>query len=88
MVNASNAHLIAFMDALTTGQLHQFEDIVKTAYKAGTSREDLLTAIEIARCLADVLPAVLGQAYATVHDWHWIVARRAVHQRRLATQMA
>lgn len=40
------------MDALITGEPRQFEAIVKTAFKAGPSREDFLTAVEIARCFA------------------------------------
>jgi hypothetical protein len=76
--------LIAFLEAITSGQTYQFEHLVKTAYIAGASREDLLTALEIARFLADVPEPVLTEARATIHAWHWIVGRRFEHQRSLA----
>ena len=78
-----NAALIAFMEAITSGQPHLFEQAVKAAYKAGAVREELLTAVEIGRCLAYVSAPLVSQAYATVHAWHWMVARRAEHQRDL-----
>ncbi len=79
-----NAHLIAFIEAITTGQTHQFEHVVKTAYIAGASRDDLLTACEIARFLADVAEPVLTEAGVAAHAWDWMVARRLEHQRSLA----
>ncbi|HEY7677032.1 MAG TPA: hypothetical protein VIG69_08155 [Candidatus Methylomirabilis sp.] len=79
-----NAHLIAFIEAITTGQTFQFEHLVKTAYIAGARREDLLTALEIARFLADVPEPVLTEARATIYAWHWIVGRRLEHRRSLA----
>jgi hypothetical protein len=79
-----NANLIAFIDAITTGQTYQFEHLVRKAYIAGASREDLLTALEIARVLADVPDPVLTEARATIYAWHWIVGRRFEHQRSLA----
>ncbi len=78
-----NAALTAFTEAIISGQPHLFEQAVKTAYKAGALREELLTAVEIGRCLADVPAPIVSQAYATVHAWHWMVARRAEHQRDL-----
>ena len=81
-----NAHLIAFIEAITTGQTHQFEHVVKTAYIAGVGQEDLLTAFEIARFLADVPEPVLTEAHATVRAWGWMVARGLEHQRSLAPQ--
>jgi alkylhydroperoxidase/carboxymuconolactone decarboxylase family protein YurZ len=80
-MNPQNAHLIAFADALTTGRLHQFEGIVKAAYRAGVNRQDLLIAVEMGRLLVEVPSWVVSRAYAAVHAWHWIVARRGVPQR-------
>ena len=51
--------------------------MVKAAYQAGLSREDLLTALEVVRVLADAPGGVVAQAYSAVHDWHWIAARRS-----------
>ncbi len=82
------APLTAFTEAITSGQAHLFEQAVKAAYAAGASREDLLRAVEIGRCLAEVPGPFLAQAYAAVHAWYWMVARRAVHHRELMTQAA
>jgi hypothetical protein len=79
-----NANLIALIEAITIGRTYQFEHLVKSGYIAGASREDLLTALEIARFLADVREPVLTEARATIHAWHWIVGRRFEHQRSLA----
>ncbi len=81
-----NAHLIALIEALTAGQVHQFEHVVKTAYIAGVGRAELLTAVEIGRLLVDLPEAIVTQAYATIHAWHWLVARRLEHQRSLAPE--
>ncbi len=83
-----NAHLIAFIEAITTGQTHRFEHVVKTAYMAGAHRDDLLTALEIGRLLVDVPEPVLAHAAAAVHAWHWMEARRLEHLRSLIPQAA
>ncbi len=70
-------HLTAFTEGVATGQAQRFEPIVKAAYRAGASREDLLTAVEVGRCLGTVPDPVIRQAYATIHAWSWIAARRA-----------
>ncbi|HYB72521.1 MAG TPA: hypothetical protein VED18_04055 [Candidatus Sulfotelmatobacter sp.] len=85
-MNPQNAHLIAFADALTSGRLHQFERIVKAAYRSGVSREDLLLAVDIGRLLVEVPTWVRSRAYAAVHAWHWIAARRGVPRRVLVPQ--
>lgn len=83
-MNPQNAHLIAFADALTTGQLHRFEPIVNAAYAAGVSREDLLTAVEMGRLLVEVPTLDLRCAFAAVHAGHWTMARRGTPQRGFA----
>ncbi len=77
------AHLIAFIEAITDGQPHLFQPAVKAAYRAGASREELLTAVEIGRGLRHVAAPVVSQAYATVHAWYWMAARRTGHRRNL-----
>ena len=60
------------------------EQAVKAAYKAGASREDLLASVEVARRRAELPAVTLSCAYATVHAWRWMMARRIQHQRELA----
>ncbi len=81
-----NAHLIAFIEAITTHQAHRFEHVVKMAYIDGVNREELLTAVKIARLLVDLPDPIVTQASATLHAWHWLVARRLEHQRSLAPE--
>ena len=71
----------AFAKAIAARQPEQFERLVKAAYEAGASREDLLTAVEVARVLADAPGPVVVEAYATVHTWRWVAARRRVEER-------
>jgi len=78
-----NTCLKAFIEALAADQPHLFEQAVKAAYKVGASREDLLAAVEIARRRAEIPAATLSHAYATVHAWHWLAARRMEHRRNL-----
>lgn len=87
-MSEQNAHLIALIEAITTGQTHHLEHIVKTAYIAGAGREDLLTACEIARLLVDIPGPVLAEARATVRAWEWMVARRLEHRQSLAPPAA
>ena len=61
-----NAYIIAFMDAVTTGQTHALPRLAQRAYAAGVSREELLTAVEISRFLVDLPAPVLAQVYAMV----------------------
>ncbi len=71
------ALLAAFSEAVSTRQAHEFEWLIKAAYAAGTSREDLLTAIETGRLLGNPPEPVAADAYATVHAWQWMASRRA-----------
>jgi alkylhydroperoxidase/carboxymuconolactone decarboxylase family protein YurZ len=82
-MNERIAHLIAFIEAIAAGQPHLFERAVKEAYKAGASREEMLTAVDIARGMAPASDAVVSQAYATVHAWRWLAARRMEYRRDL-----
>lgn len=68
--------LAAFTGAIAAQQADQFDRIVKAAYNAGASREDLLAAVEVARVLADAPGPLVVQAYAAIHAWRWIEARR------------
>jgi alkylhydroperoxidase/carboxymuconolactone decarboxylase family protein YurZ len=77
------AHLVEFIQAIMGGQPHLFQRAVKEAYKAGATREELLTAVEIGRVMGHVSGPVVSQAYATVHAWHWLAARRMEHLRNL-----
>ncbi len=83
-----NAHLIALMDAVTTGRSEQFDPIVQGAYADGLGRDDLLGAVEISRFLVDVPAPVLAQAYATVSAWPVTVMRRLMRQPALAPRTA
>ena len=78
------AHVIEFIEAITSGQPHLFQRAVKEAYKAGATREELLTAVEIGRAMGHSSGPVVSQAYASVHAWHWMAARRTEHRRNLA----
>ena len=80
--------LAAFTKAITSGQPRHFEATVKAAYAVGADREDLLMAVEVARILTEVPAAVVAQAYATIHAWHWMAARRPAHQRELVSRDA
>lgn len=79
-----NANLIALIEVLTAGQATQLERIVRAAFMSGASRDDLLTAIEIGRRLADVPAPVLTQACATVHAWDWMETYRVSRRRDFA----
>ncbi len=83
-----NAHLIAPMDAVTTGRSEQFDHVVQGAYAAGLGRDDLLGAVEISRFLVDVPALVLAQAYATVSVWPVTVVRRFLRQPALVPRAA
>ncbi len=48
------AHVIEFIEAISSGHAHLFEHAVKQAYRAGGTREELLAAAEIARELRHV----------------------------------
>jgi hypothetical protein len=50
-VDARIVQLAAFAEGIASRQSHVFEQTVKVAYAAGASREDLLTAVEVGRCL-------------------------------------
>jgi hypothetical protein len=80
---------LTFMTVLVAGrQTDQFEDAVKLAYHSGASQEDLLTAAEIGRVLANVPDPVVVQAYSTIHAWHWIMPGGLGHKPELAAQAA
>ena len=87
-MGARMPHLAALTKAVAAQQPDQFEWIVTTAYLAGVSREDLLTALEVARVLADAPGPVVVQAYATIHAWCWLAARHGTHRRELVPQGA
>lgn len=87
-MNEPNTNLIAFIEALTTGQANQFDRIVRAAYMSGASRDELLTALEIGRFLADVPWPVLGQAHAAVRAWGWMERHRVSRRRDVAPRPA
>ena len=75
-MSASIASLTAFTEAVMARQVERFEPIVKASYAAGFDRQELLAAVDVAKLLAEVPPAVSMQAYLTVHDWNWMAYRR------------
>ena len=81
-------HLIAFSAALAARQPHRFGRLVKNAYEAGASREELLSTVDSAKEQAAIPAPVLARAYATIHTWYWMESRRRWHQRELAPQVA
>ena len=66
------ALLAAFAEAVWTRQAHEFEWLVKAAYAAGATREDLFTAVESGRLLGEPPAPIVTEAYATVHAWQWL----------------
>ena len=81
-------HLAAFTGAIAANHATQFDGIVKAAYGAGATREDLLAAVEVARVLADAPGPLVVQAYAAIHAWRWIEARRLAPRRSLEPRAA
>lgn len=80
---------LTYFTMLVAGrQTERFEDAVQLCYHAGASREDLLTAAEIGRILAEVPDPVMVRAYATIHAWQWIVPGRGQPRRQMAAQVA
>ena len=69
-------HLTAFAKAVAGHQPSLFEPVAISAYSAGADLADLLVAVEIARALSEVPRPILAQAYASIHAWQWIAARR------------
>lgn len=80
------ACLTALSAAIAARQPHRFEEVVKAAYEAGASREELLTALDSARLLAQIPAAILDRAYATIHSWYWMETRRVWHGGELVPQ--
>lgn len=78
-VKERTALLAAFAEAVSTRQAHEFVWLVKAAYGAGASREDLLVAVETGWRLGDPPEPITAGAYAAVHAWQWMANRRAVH---------
>ena len=68
--------LIDIAEIVAKGQSRMIDEAVKAAYRSGANREDLLSAVEIARRIGSPEEAALARAYAAIHDWHWMVARR------------
>ena len=71
-------HPLSTMFAETIAAQHAdlFDPVVRLAYSAGATPEELLTAVETAKAQAEVPPGVVQHAYTTVHNWRWIAARQ------------
>ena len=82
------ARLAAFTGVLAAQQPGEFGRVVKAAYEAGATREDLLAALEVARVLADASGALAVQAYAAIHAWHSIAVHRLSVTRNSILQAA
>ncbi len=66
------ALLAAFAEAVATRQTHEFDWLVKAAYGAGASREDLLISVEIGQLVGEPPEPVVTEASATAHLWQWM----------------
>ncbi len=80
--------IAAFVDVVVAGQAHRFEQTAKAAYAGGASRGDLLAAVDLGQQVGEVPAPVRAQAYAAIHAWHWMVARRILLRRELLPQAA
>lgn len=80
--------LSVFTDAVVTRQTDLFDSCVRLAYTAGAHLSDLLTAVDIARALAEIPAPVVARAAAAAHAWQWMAARRAEPRRDLVRQTA
>ncbi len=79
--------ITAFAEAVAGRRLDRLDSVVQSAYRAGADRSDLLVALEVAKVLAEVPRPVLADAYASIHAWHWIAARRRAAHSALAVQV-
>lgn len=68
------ALLAALAEAVLARQAHEFEWLVKAAYGAGATGEELLTAVESGLVLGTPPSPVATEAYATVHAWQWMTS--------------
>jgi hypothetical protein len=87
-MNAMEVHLAAFAEAVTAGRPERFAEAVKAAYQAGACREDLLAAVGAIRWPDDPPYPVLAKAYAAIHEWYWMAARRAPQRGGLSLHVA
>lgn len=64
---------------VATRRADAFERVIKAAFSAGASRQDLLIAVEIGRFLGGPPETVVAEASTTVHAWQWMASRQTVH---------
>ena len=76
--------LAALIDAVSLRQADEFGWLVKAAYGAGASRQDLVLAVETGGHLGNLPAPVTAEAYSTVHAWQWMASRREVRFREWA----
>ncbi len=88
MSDDRKACLAAVTKAIVTRDLDLLTTAVRSAYAAGARHSDLLTAVDIAKALADVLPRIVTRAYRVIDDWQGIAARRGVGQSDVAGEVA
>jgi len=79
-MNERMALLAALAESVWTSQAHELEWLVKAAYSAGATSEDLYTAVESGCLLGNPPPKVVTQAYATIDTWKWMAGCRLGHQ--------
>ena len=72
------ALVAALIEAVSTRQAHEFGWLVKAAYGAGASRQDLVLAVETGRYLGNLPEPIAVLAYAAVQAWQWMASRREV----------
>ncbi len=87
-MNERIACLAAFTEAIVAGHADLFDPAVRLAYCAAACPSDLIAAVDIARSRAEIPAPVVGRAYAAVHDWQWMAARRVEPRRQLGSQTA
>jgi alkylhydroperoxidase/carboxymuconolactone decarboxylase family protein YurZ len=50
---------------------------IRNAYAAGATVPQVLTAVEVGCCLADVPATIILEAQRSAEDWAWLAQRKA-----------
>ena len=83
-MNELIAPLTAFSAAIAGRQPHRFQELVKAAYEAGATREELFVAVDSVRGLLPLPAPLVGQAFASIHTWYWMESGRERQRREVA----
>jgi hypothetical protein len=68
--------LIAFIDAMASGQPDAMAHTTRAAYAAGADFCDLMAAVEQVRMRNGISSLMVDKACVTVSAWQWIADRR------------